>query len=114
MRSVAASTQRRRVLLIILAFVLALSMPPASAHAGRPSVGLGDEQSTMFASPLWQQLHTRIVRYIAPYDAAVRRGALARARAWINAAEAQHQVVLVAFYHSENTPAKLPSVRVYE
>ena len=30
----------------------------------------------MFGNPLWQQLHTKIVRYIAPYDAAVRRYSL--------------------------------------
>jgi hypothetical protein len=68
----------------------------------------------MFASPLWQQLHTSIVRYIAPYDAAVRPFSLARATEWISAAEAQHQQVLVAFYHSEYTPARLPSVAAYE
>ena len=98
----------------LLGVILALSVPAASAHAGRSQVGLGDEQSKMFANPLWQQLHTTIVRYIAPYDAAVRRGSLARARAWIQAAEAQGQVIVVAFYHSQATPAKLPSVRVYQ
>ncbi len=64
----------------------------------------------MFGNPLWQQLHTKIVRYIAPYDAAVRGDAPSQATAWIHAAEAQHQQVLVAFYHSEHTPTRLPSV----
>ena len=68
----------------------------------------------MFTNPLWQQLHTKIARYIAPYDAAVRPDSLARRRAWIAPAEAQHQQVLVAFYHSEYTPTKLPSVAAYQ
>jgi hypothetical protein len=96
-----------------------------SAHAARTSsppahsassylVGLGDEQTEMFANPLWQQLHTRIARYIAPYDAAVHPDSLARARAWIAAAEAQHVQILVAFYHSEHTPTVLPSVAQYK
>jgi hypothetical protein len=77
-------------------------------------IGVGDQHAKMFASPLWQQLHTKIVRYIAPYDAAARRVELARAITWIHAAEAQHQQILVAFYHSEYTPTKLPSVRLYQ
>jgi hypothetical protein len=113
-RSAAAVARRRRALAVILPLFLALSMPAASAHAQHAPVGLGDEQSKMFASPLWQQLHTTIARYIAPYDAAVRRGSLARARAWIQAAEAQGQVIVVAFYHSESTPTRLPSARAYE
>jgi hypothetical protein len=76
--------------------------------------GIGDEQTEMFSNPLWQRLHTKIARYIAPYDAAVRPYSLQLARAWITAAEAQHQQVLVAFYHSEYTPTKMPSLAVYQ
>ncbi len=89
--------------------------PRARAHAASSYMtGIGDEQAEMFSNPLWQQLHTRIVRYIAPYDAAVHADSLAKARAWIQAAEAQHQQVLVAFYHSEHTPTVLPSVAQYK
>ncbi|HEX4838651.1 MAG TPA: hypothetical protein VFV03_09040 [Solirubrobacteraceae bacterium] len=76
--------------------------------------GIGDQQTEMFANPLWQQLHTKIARYIAPYDAAVRPYSLKLARQWITTAEAQHQQVLVAFYHSEYTPTKTPSLAVYQ
>jgi hypothetical protein len=76
--------------------------------------GIGDQQTEMFTNPLWTQLHTKIARYIAPYDAAVRPYSLQLARAWITAAEANHQQVLVAFYHSEYTPTKMPSVAVYQ
>jgi hypothetical protein len=85
------------------------------AHAAASYLtGIGDEQTEMFANPLWQQLHTKIARYIAPYDAAVRPYSLGQARQWIGAAEAQHQQVLVAFYHSEYTPTKMPSLAVYK
>ncbi len=110
---------------LLLAGVALACLLVAASALGRPAeprahasssflTGLGDEQDEMFSNPLWQQLHTRIARYIAPYDAAVKPASLARARAWIQAAEAQHQQVLVAFYHSEYTPTKLPSVATYQ
>jgi hypothetical protein len=86
----------------------------AKAHAASHFlVGLGDEYSEMFSDPLWQQLHTRIARYIAPYDTVAHRDSLARATAWIKGAEEQHAKMLVAFYHSEHTPTRLPSVALY-
>ncbi len=86
-----------------------------SAHvASSYLTGIGDQQTEMFTNPLWTQLHTKIARYIAPYDAAVRPYSLQLATQWIAAAEANHQQVLVAFYHSEYTPTKMPSVAVYQ
>ncbi len=111
------------IALLAAAAALAFSVPAAiggqaakpRAHAAASYLtGIGDEQSSMFANPLWQQLHTKIARYIAPYDAAVRGDELGRARAWIKAAEAAHQEVLVAFYHSEHTPTKMPSISTYQ
>jgi hypothetical protein len=89
------------------------SAAPKAHAASRSLVGIGDEYSAMFGSLLWQQLHTKIARYIAPYDAVVHRDSLARATAWIQAAEEQHEQMLVAFYHSEHTPTQLPSVGQY-
>jgi hypothetical protein len=87
----------------------------ARAHATASYLtGIGDEQTEMFKNPRWQQLHTKIARYIAPYDAAVRPYSLQLARTWIGAAEAAGQQVLVAFYHSEYTPTKMPSLAVYQ
>ncbi|MDQ6811933.1 MAG: hypothetical protein M3Z95_08560, partial [Actinomycetota bacterium] len=92
--------------------------PPAKtvrAHAAaRYLTGIGDEQPEMFTDPLWQQLHTKIARYVAPYDAVVHPYSLGLATAWIHAAEAQHAQVLVAFYHSEYTPTNLPTVAAYQ
>ena len=90
-----------------------------SARAHRASgpaylTGIGDESGEMFGNPLWQQLHTRIARYIAPYDAVAHSYSLDEAKVWIHEAEAHHQQVLVAFYHSEYTPTRLPSVAQYQ
>jgi hypothetical protein len=91
------------------------SSPAPRAHASAAYLtGIGDESAAMFASPLWRQLHTKIVRYIAPYDAVAHSYSLSLARQFIAAAEAQHVQVLVAFYHSEYTPTRLPSVQLYQ
>jgi hypothetical protein len=85
------------------------------AHAASSYLtGLGDQQASMFVNPLWQQLHTKIVRYVAPYDAVAHPYSMQLARAFIKAAEAAHQQVLVAFYHSEYTPTKLPNLKSYQ
>ncbi len=85
------------------------------AHAASSYItGIGDETASMFANPLYKQLHTKIVRYIAPYDAAVRPYSLDKAIVFIHDAETAHEKVLVAFYHSEYTPTRLPSVSTYQ
>ena len=103
------------VLLLAVPAAVGGSAAKPRAHASASFLtGVGDEQLTMFGDPLWRQLHTKIVRYIAPYDAVVHPDDLARASAWIQAAEANHQQILLAFYHSEHTPTKLPSVATYQ
>jgi hypothetical protein len=87
---------------------------PVAHAAATYLTGIGDEQPEMFGNPLWTQLHTKIARYIAPYDAATRPFSLNKAKVWIHDAETKHQQVLVAFYHSEYTPTKLPSVALYK
>jgi hypothetical protein len=109
---------------IVLVCAPASAAGPAREHGNRGEaramraqaqlVGIGNERATMFASSLWRRLHTRIARYIAPYDAVTHPYSLDRARAWIHAAERQHQQILVAFYHSEYTPTRLPSVAVFK
>jgi hypothetical protein len=97
-----------------VAHTAARATTKSAAHSSAAYLtGIGDEQAEMFTNPLWLQLHTKITRYIAPYDAAVRPYSLQLAREWIGAAEADHQQVLVAFYHSEYTPTKMPSLSVY-
>jgi hypothetical protein len=106
------------VLALALAALGAVTVASASSKPGARAsasylTGIGDQQTEMFSNPLWGQLKTKIARYIAPYDAAVRPFSLQQAAAWIAAAEAQHQQILVAFYHSEYTPMAMPSVATY-
>ncbi len=92
----------------------ATRLAPRAHAAASYLTGLGNQQAGMFANPLWQQLHTKIVRYVAPYDAAVHIADLNNAITFIRAAEMSHVQVLVAFYHSEVTPTRLPSVSAYK
>jgi hypothetical protein len=88
--------------------------PPRAHAASMPLTGIGDENARMFRQGPWQNLHTKIVRYIAPYDAAAHRDSMNAAITFIELAEAMHQQVLVAFYHSEHSPTRLPSVSQYQ
>jgi len=94
------------------AAVTRFATPKAPEHGYL--TGVGDENPQMFRNPFWLRLHTKIVRYIAPYDAIAHRDSLNKAIAFINAAEAAGQEILVAFYHSEHTPTRLPSVAQYQ
>jgi hypothetical protein len=90
------------------------SARPGTRVSSRYLTGIADNNPAIFASPHWTRLKTRIVRYVAPYDAVTRRKTLAAATAFIRAAEAAHQEVLVAFYHSNRTPTVMPSVGTYQ
>jgi hypothetical protein len=115
---------RRTALVAALALSAALLIAPvaggrASSHVRAHSsasyaTGIGDENGQMFREGNYQNLHTKIVRYIAPYDASVHRDNLNTATAWIQLAEARHQQVLVAFYHSQHSPTRLPSTSQYQ
>ncbi len=101
---------RLAVALLCCGLVLGFSAGAAGAFL----TGIGDEQAEMFSDPNWLRLHTKITRYIAPYDAVVHSYSLDKAEVWIHEAEADHQQVLVAFYHSEYTPTRMPSVATYQ
>ncbi len=130
-----AHLPRRSLPLVALATICAVLVTLALGHAGAASAkaanpakaagprahaastyftGVGDESLEMFTDPNWIQLRTKIARYIVPYDAAVRSYSLDKAKLWIKAAEAKHQQILIAFYHSEYTPTKMPSVATYQ
>ncbi len=116
-------TPKMLALAIATALLLALLAAPSAiggssgAQARASSsymTGIGNESADMLVDPLWQRLHTKIVRYIAPYDAAVHTYYRDLAINFIRHAEAEHQQVLIAFYHSENSPTVLPSVARYK
>jgi hypothetical protein len=85
---------------------------PASSPAY--TTGIGDQQASMFASPLFRALHVKIARLIVPYDAIKDSGALASARNWLAAAKAQNIEPLVSFYHSELHSTHIPSPSEYK
>jgi len=96
---------------------------PRGRIADSVLVGIGDEQTEMFSNPLWQRLHTKITRLVVPYDVAAGIHSMsaceasaecAAAAQWIKLASAAHQRILVAFYHSERNPMKMPSAGVYK
>jgi hypothetical protein len=92
----------------VAAVVLAV---PATSNAAE--IGIGDQQASMFANPLFQDLDVPIVRYIAPYDAMAHGVDARNADAFIKAAALSGKQVLVAFYHSRYTPEKLPTAGAY-
>jgi len=97
---------RRRIALFAL--VLALVLVPAAGSQAYVT-GIGDQSVSMFSSPYFTALHVKIARLIVPYDVVNDPGNLARAKAWLDAAKAQNIEPLVAFYHSELTPDRIPS-----
>jgi hypothetical protein len=100
--------------LLLVPGALGKAQAPRAHVAASYLTGVGDESIEMFGNPLWAQLHTKIARYIAPYDAVAHSYSLDKARLFIREAEAHHQQVLVAFYHSEYSPLTLPSVAQYQ
>ena len=58
-------------------------------------------------------MHTTISRYIVPFDAVKHQWDVTLSHRWIAAAEAAHQQILIALYHSEYTPTRMPSVSEY-
>ena len=112
---------RLSLILIVLAGALALAAGSAvgagaqRASSSSPLVGIGDEQPAMFANPAFKALHTRIARYVTPYDVAGNHSHndLPRLKAWLAAAKKQGIQPLIAFYHSDRTARKMPSVKTY-
>jgi hypothetical protein len=109
----------RRVLLTLvlsLTVVGASALAPATSSA-KVAVGIG-EQKVVFQNPLFTQLHTKRVRYVAPWNVALKKRDRARLNAWYKSARRAHQEPLVAFNAATGSrcprrPCKLPSVRSY-
>jgi hypothetical protein len=101
-----------------LVAVLAAAQPAEAAY----SVGISEQNAALFSSPTWQNLRLRRVRYIVPWDWA-RTGQRAPVRAFMTAARAHRQDVLVAFTahrgcftgqrYSRRTACRAPSASTY-
>jgi hypothetical protein len=109
----------RRVLLTLvlsLTVVGASALAPATSSA-KVAVGIG-EQKVVFQNPLFTQLHTKRVRYVAPWNVALKSKDRARFNAWYKSVRKAHQEPLVSFSAATGSrcprrPCRLPSVKSY-
>jgi hypothetical protein len=105
--------------LVILAAGLLIATRPAEANF---RIGLGEQNPVMFTSPAWKSLRLKHVRYIVAWDWA-RTGQQAEVAAFMNAARAHRQAVLVTFAahrgcfngrrYSRSRACRAPSARAY-
>src|SRR3954467_1689398 len=102
-----------RRLLFPLALLLAMLAVPATGHAY--TLGVSDQQASTFTNPLFAPLKIKAARYITPYDVMDSPSDLAALQAWVGAARAANQRILVHFErsHRSGQERKLPSVTRY-
>lgn len=101
-----------RLALLALIAVLAI---PAGAGA-KLIVGISDQNASTFSDPLYKQAKLTVARYVVPFDVTSDPGQRARFEAWLTAARAAKQKVLVSFEHSRRSRAlagRLPSAAAY-
>jgi hypothetical protein len=112
----------RRILPIGAALAcLALAAPAAQANF---TVAIGDQNPNMFAQPRFQALKTKRVRYLVPWDFYKDAGQSAEVAAYMNAAHAARQDVLVSFtarrgcynggHYSRSKACRAPSASAYK
>lgn len=102
---------RRLVFFALLAASLAV---PASAAHGY-MLGVSDQQASTFTNPLFAPLKMKAARFITPYDVLSSPADKSQLDAWLGAARAAKQRILVSFEHSHRAgrERRLPSVREY-
>jgi hypothetical protein len=105
---------RRLRLLAPLALLAVLLAVPASGQAY--TLGVSDQQASTFTNPLFAPLKFKAARFITPYDVMDSPTDLAATQAWISAAQAAHQRVLITFERSHRAGRErhLPSVAEYK
>jgi Glycosyl hydrolase catalytic core len=86
---------RYRLMLPIAALLVALVAVPAAQAKAR--VGLSEQNPAMFDQPNWQSLKLKRVRYIVSWDYTRQAFEHAEVSAFLNAAHAHQQDVLVEF-----------------
>ena len=97
-----------------LALLVVMLAVPATGQAY--TLGVSDQQASTFTNPLFKPLKFRAARYITPYDVMDSPSDLATATAWISAAQAANQRILVAFErsHRRGRERHLPSVAEFK
>src|SRR5688500_9629503 len=103
----------RRLLALLIPFIAVLAVP-ASGQAAY-TLGVSDQQASTFTNPKFAPLRIKTARYITPYDVMDSPGDKAALDAWISAARAANQRILVAFERSRQPgrERRLPSVSEY-
>ena len=113
---------RYRLILPIAALLAALVAVPAAQAKVR--VGISEQNPAMFDQSNWTQLKLKRVRYILPWDYFKSAPEHAEVTAFMNAARAKRQDVLVTFsahrgcfvnnrYAKKRTACKAPSKKTY-
>jgi hypothetical protein len=103
----------RRLLLPIAALTAALAIPSV---AGAYTLGVSDQQASTFTNPDFAPLKFKAARYITPYDVMDSPADKATLDAWVTAARAANQKILISFEHSHRSNSralKAPSVAAY-
>src|SRR4051812_29503219 len=97
-----------------IAALAAVLIAPSGASASA-TVGVSDQQAGTFTNPLFAPLKLKVARYIAPYDVTSEPKQRADFQAWLTAAKAAHQTILISFEHSRLSSKydKAPSVAAY-
>jgi hypothetical protein len=96
--------------------LLAALVVPAGAGA-KLVVGISDQNASTFRDPLYAPAKLTIARYVVPFDVTSDPAQTARFEAWLGAARAAKQKVLVSFEHSRlsrKAAGKLPSAKAYK
>ncbi len=106
----------RRFAVSLLAALAVLVVPASAPAKVNVAVGIGDQSSRMFGSPLYESLALKRTRYFIEWNAIDQQGELAKALAFVNAARASGVTTLMHISTDDinSVPRrKLPSVRAY-
>lgn len=103
-----------RRLLLPLALLIAFLVVPAPGQAY--TTGISDQQASTFTNPHYAPLKLKIARLITPYDVIDSPADHAELAAWLAAARAANQRILVSFEHShrQGRQRRLPSVAEFK
>jgi hypothetical protein len=100
--------------LLCLALLVAVAVPAAAG--AKLVVGISDQNPGTFTDPLYGGAKLTIARYVVPFDVTSDPAQRARWEAWLAAAGAAKQKVLVSFEHSRRSrrlAGKVPSASAY-
>src|SRR4051794_3923120 len=109
---------KKTLTLTITALLAAVAIAALPASAGAKTavrVGIGDQQVSMFDSPLFQRAKFKLVRYFVPWNIMNDDQQLALAKAYVQRARKDHIQVLLHISSDDLRikKAKLPSVAAY-